>query len=125
MCGIRFIMLDNSRKQRLLHYFSSGLLTEQYVFDFRSNSFHAFLDCTLMKNQIQRPSTEQMLKHPFIKDLTNEKMFRNQLKDHIDHTKKKKAEKSKGEIKVLAFLEGNHISCCLSCPSFKLMINLC
>lgn len=46
-----------------------------------------------MKNYTQRPPTEQLLKHPFIRDQPNERQVRIQLKDHIDRTKKKRGEK--------------------------------
>lgn len=46
-----------------------------------------------MKNYMQRPSTEQLLKHPFIRDQPNERQVRIQLKDHIDRTRKKRGEK--------------------------------
>lgn len=46
-----------------------------------------------MKNYTQRPSTEQLLKHPFIRDQPNERQVRIQLKDHIDRTRKKRGEK--------------------------------
>ncbi|XP_013883798.1 TRAF2 and NCK-interacting protein kinase, partial [Austrofundulus limnaeus] len=55
-----------------------------------SNNFQTFLECTLMKNQCQRPSTEQVLQHPFIKDFTNERGVRTELKEHIDSVAKRK-----------------------------------
>lgn len=57
-----------------------------------------------MKNYTQRPPTEQLLKHPFIRDQPNERQVRIQLKDHIDRTKKKRGEKgeSLGESWALA-----------------------
>lgn len=59
----------------------------------RSKKFQSFIDSCLVKNHTQRPSTEQLLKHPFIRDLTNERQVRIQLKDHIDRTKKKRGER--------------------------------
>lgn len=50
-----------------------------------------------MKNYMQRPSTEQLLKHPFIRDQPNERQVRIQLKDHIDRTRKKRGEKDETE----------------------------
>lgn len=50
-----------------------------------------------MKNYTQRPPTEQLLKHPFIRDQPNERQVRIQLKDHIDRTKKKRGEKDETE----------------------------
>lgn len=50
-----------------------------------------------MKDYHQRPYTEQLLKHPFIRDQPTERNVRIQLKDHIDRCKKRKQEK--GETK--------------------------
>uniref|UniRef100_A0A8D3CPU4 non-specific serine/threonine protein kinase n=1 Tax=Scophthalmus maximus TaxID=52904 RepID=A0A8D3CPU4_SCOMX len=55
-----------------------------------------FLTC-LVKSHGQRPSTEQLLKHPFIRDLPNERQVRIQLKDHIDRTKKRRGERDETE----------------------------
>ncbi|XP_033883500.2 TRAF2 and NCK-interacting protein kinase isoform X8 [Acipenser ruthenus] len=62
-----------------------------------SKKFQTFIDSCLVKNHGQRPSTEQLLKHPFIRDQTNERQVRIQLKDHIDRTKKKRGEKDETE----------------------------
>ncbi|XP_061094246.1 traf2 and NCK-interacting protein kinase-like isoform X2 [Conger conger] len=62
-----------------------------------SKKFQSFIDSCLVKSHSQRPSTEQLLKHPFIRDLTNERQVRIQLKDHIDRTKKKRGEKDETE----------------------------
>uniref|UniRef100_A0A8C6U8A4 non-specific serine/threonine protein kinase n=1 Tax=Neogobius melanostomus TaxID=47308 RepID=A0A8C6U8A4_9GOBI len=51
----------------------------------------------LVKSHTQRPSTEQLLKHPFVRDLPNERHIRIQLKDHIDRTKKKRGERDETE----------------------------
>uniref|UniRef100_A0A8D3D8A5 non-specific serine/threonine protein kinase n=1 Tax=Scophthalmus maximus TaxID=52904 RepID=A0A8D3D8A5_SCOMX len=51
----------------------------------------------LVKSHGQRPSTEQLLKHPFIRDLPNERQVRIQLKDHIDRTKKRRGERDETE----------------------------
>jgi len=59
----------------------------------RSNKFQSFIESCLVKSHGQRPSTEQLLKHPFIRDLPNERQIRIQLKDHIDRTKKKRGER--------------------------------
>lgn len=47
----------------------------------------------LVKDYHQRPYTEQLLKHPFIRDQPTERQVRIQLKDHIDRCKKRKQEK--------------------------------
>lgn len=60
---------------------------------YRSKKFFSFIEGCLVKNYMQRPSTEQLLKHPFIRDQPNERQVRIQLKDHIDRTRKKRGEK--------------------------------
>ncbi|XP_067220277.1 TRAF2 and NCK interacting kinase a isoform X5 [Chanodichthys erythropterus] len=62
-----------------------------------SKKFQSFIESCLVKNHSQRPSTENLLKHPFIKDMPNERQIRIQLKDHIDRTKKKRGEKDETE----------------------------
>ncbi|KAM9324037.1 nik-related protein kinase [Gastrophryne carolinensis] len=52
-----------------------------------------FVDNCLIKNYTQRPATETMLKHSFVRDLQNERQIRIMLKDHLDRTRKKKGEK--------------------------------
>uniref|UniRef100_A0A2K5P5K4 non-specific serine/threonine protein kinase n=1 Tax=Cercocebus atys TaxID=9531 RepID=A0A2K5P5K4_CERAT len=59
--------------------------------------FQDFFEGCLVKNYTQRPSTEQLLKHPFIRDQPNERQVRIQLKDHIDRTRKKRGEKDETE----------------------------
>ncbi|XP_065530655.1 TRAF2 and NCK-interacting protein kinase isoform X5 [Lathamus discolor] len=58
-----------------------------------SKKFQSFIESCLVKNHSQRPTTEQLMKHPFIRDQPNERQVRIQLKDHIDRTKKKRGEK--------------------------------
>ncbi|XP_062865883.1 mitogen-activated protein kinase kinase kinase kinase 4-like isoform X2 [Trichomycterus rosablanca] len=62
-----------------------------------SKKFTSFIDNCLVKNYTQRPPTDQLLKHPFIRDQPNERQVRIQLKDHIDHTRKKRVEKEETE----------------------------
>ncbi|XP_068438104.1 TRAF2 and NCK interacting kinase b isoform X2 [Clinocottus analis] len=62
-----------------------------------SKKFQSFIDSCLIKSHSQRPSTEQLLKHPFIRDLPNERQVRIQLKDHIDRTKKRRGERDETE----------------------------
>nr|XP_043903800.1 TRAF2 and NCK interacting kinase a isoform X9 [Solea senegalensis] len=62
-----------------------------------SKKFQSFIESCLVKSHSQRPSTEQLLKHPFIRDLPNERQIRIQLKDHIDRTKKKRGERDETE----------------------------
>ncbi|KYO23565.1 mitogen-activated protein kinase kinase kinase kinase 4 isoform A [Alligator mississippiensis] len=62
-----------------------------------SKKFQSFIESCLVKNHSQRPTTEQLMKHPFIRDQPNERQVRIQLKDHIDRTKKKRGEKANKE----------------------------
>lgn len=66
----------------------------------RSKKFFSFIESCLVKNYTQRPPTEQLLKHPFIRDQPNERQVRIQLKDHIDRTKKKRGEKGESGTKL-------------------------
>ena len=52
-----------------------------------------FIEGCLVKTYPSRPSTEQLLKHTFIRDQPTERQVRIQLKDHIDRTRKKRGEK--------------------------------
>ncbi|XP_040160039.1 serine/threonine-protein kinase mig-15 isoform X12 [Anopheles arabiensis] len=62
-----------------------------------SKKFHSFIDTVLVKDYHQRPYTEQLLKHPFIKEQPTERQVRIQLKDHIDRCKKRKQEKERDD----------------------------
>ncbi|XP_060949463.1 TRAF2 and NCK interacting kinase b [Limanda limanda] len=62
-----------------------------------SKKFQSFIESCLVKSHSQRPSTEQLLKHPFIRELPNERQVRIQLKDHIDRTKKRRGERDETE----------------------------
>ncbi|XP_073971508.1 serine/threonine-protein kinase msn isoform X4 [Rhodnius prolixus] len=62
-----------------------------------SKKFHGFIETVLVKDYHQRPYTEQLLKHPFIRDQPTERQVRIQLKDHIDRCKKRKQEKEREE----------------------------
>ncbi|XP_061082156.1 mitogen-activated protein kinase kinase kinase kinase 4 isoform X3 [Conger conger] len=62
-----------------------------------SKKFFSFIESCLVKNYTQRPPTEQLLKHPFIRDQPNERQVRIQLRDHIDRTRKKRGEKDETE----------------------------
>lgn len=61
----------------------------------RSKKFIDFIEGCLVKTYPSRPSTEQLLKHSFIRDQPTERQVRIQLKDHIDRTRKKRGEKGK------------------------------
>ncbi|KAL5282328.1 msn family protein [Megaselia abdita] len=60
-----------------------------------SKKFHSFIDTVLEKDYHQRPYTDQLLKHAFIKEQPTERNVRIQLKDHIDRCKKRKQEKER------------------------------
>ncbi|XP_031830849.1 serine/threonine-protein kinase msn isoform X17 [Nomia melanderi] len=62
-----------------------------------SKKFHGFIETVLVKDYHQRPYTEQLLKHPFIRDQPTERQVRIQLKDHIDRCKKRKQEKERDD----------------------------
>uniref|UniRef100_A0A803TK54 non-specific serine/threonine protein kinase n=1 Tax=Anolis carolinensis TaxID=28377 RepID=A0A803TK54_ANOCA len=62
-----------------------------------SKKFIDFIDNCLIKAYTSRPSTEQLLKFPFIRDQPTERQVRIQLKDHIDRTRKKRGEKDETE----------------------------
>ncbi|XP_038209487.1 serine/threonine-protein kinase mig-15 isoform X6 [Zerene cesonia] len=59
-----------------------------------AKKFHSFIETVLVKDYHQRPYTEHLLKHPFIRDQPTERQVRIQLKDHIDRCKKRKQENS-------------------------------
>ncbi|KAK9518627.1 hypothetical protein VZT92_023926 [Zoarces viviparus] len=55
-----------------------------------SKRFLSFVDSSLVKNHLHRPTTEALLRHAFIRDLANERQVRIMLKDHLDRTRKKR-----------------------------------
>uniref|UniRef100_A0A8C8GQ74 non-specific serine/threonine protein kinase n=1 Tax=Oncorhynchus tshawytscha TaxID=74940 RepID=A0A8C8GQ74_ONCTS len=62
-----------------------------------SSKFIDFIEGCLVKTYTSRPTTEQLLKHSFIRDQPTERQVRIQLKDHIDRTRKKRGEKEETE----------------------------
>ena len=65
----------------------------------RSSRFSNFVETCLLKDYMQRPNTETLLKHPFIKDQPTERQVRIQLKDHIDRHRKKRPGMSRNSTK--------------------------
>ncbi|XP_034546357.1 mitogen-activated protein kinase kinase kinase kinase 4-like [Notolabrus celidotus] len=55
-----------------------------------SKRFLSFVDGCLVKNHLDRPTTDTLLRHAFIRDLANERQVRIMLKDHLDRTRKKR-----------------------------------
>ncbi|ESO12472.1 hypothetical protein HELRODRAFT_187888 [Helobdella robusta] len=49
-----------------------------------SKNFTNFIDLSLMKDHTKRPSTDQLIKHPFVKDLPTEKQVLREIREHID-----------------------------------------
>uniref|UniRef100_A0A673FVE9 non-specific serine/threonine protein kinase n=1 Tax=Sinocyclocheilus rhinocerous TaxID=307959 RepID=A0A673FVE9_9TELE len=80
------------RKYTLIHPFLAW-----FTVSFRSKKFIDFIEGCLVKSYPSRPSTEQLLKHSFIRDQPTERQVRIQLKDHIDRTRKKRGEKEETE----------------------------
>lgn len=81
------------QKMYLLFFYVVILSASSSLLFGRSKKFQSFIESCLVKNHSQRPATEQLMKHPFIRDQPNERQVRIQLKDHIDRTKKKRGEK--------------------------------
>jgi serine/threonine protein kinase len=78
-----------------MHYYVYYHAVQRVILVFapRSRKFESFIEMCLVKSHGQRPSTEQLLKHPLVRDLPNERQIRIQLKDHIDRTKKRRGER--------------------------------
>ena len=55
-----------------------------------NSKFKNFIETVLVKDYHQRPYTDQLLKHPFVKDQPNERQVRIQMKDLLDRVKKHK-----------------------------------
>ncbi|CAB3399969.1 unnamed protein product [Caenorhabditis bovis] len=49
-----------------------------------SKKFEGFIDTVLVKDYHQRPYTDQLLRHPFIREQPHERTVRNAIKEHID-----------------------------------------
>ena len=55
-----------------------------------SSKFKNFIETVLVKDYHQRPYTDNLLKHSFVKDQPNERQTRIQIKDLLDRVKKHK-----------------------------------
>lgn len=53
-----------------------------------SKKFQSFIETVLVKDYTQRPHTDQLLRHTFLKDIPSERQVKIQLKDHLDRTRK-------------------------------------
>ncbi|XP_038630947.1 mitogen-activated protein kinase kinase kinase kinase 4 isoform X2 [Scyliorhinus canicula] len=62
-----------------------------------SKKFINFVENCLVKNYLDRNTTETLLKHSFIRDQQSDRQIRIMLRDHIDRTRKKKGEKDETE----------------------------
>lgn len=67
-----------------------------------SKKFHSFIEQCLIKDHQTRPSTDQLLKHPFIRDQPQERQVRIQIKDYIDRMKKAKRAEREAEAALAA-----------------------
>jgi serine/threonine protein kinase len=67
-----------------------------------SKKFQSFVDQCLIKDYQARPTTEQLLKHPFIRDQPQERQVRIQIKDYIDRMKKTKKQERENEVAMAA-----------------------
>lgn len=63
-----------------------------------NSKFKNFIETVLVKDYHQRPYTDQLLKHPFVKDQPTERQVRIQMKDLLDRVKKHKAQKEREEM---------------------------
>uniref|UniRef100_A0A914WJE1 non-specific serine/threonine protein kinase n=1 Tax=Plectus sambesii TaxID=2011161 RepID=A0A914WJE1_9BILA len=53
-----------------------------------TKKFDSFIETVLVKDYHQRPYTEQLLRHPFIRDQPSERQVRIAIKDHLDRHKR-------------------------------------
>ena len=55
-----------------------------------NSKFKNFIETVLVKDYHQRPYTDQLLKHPFVREIPTERQVRIHMKDLIDRMKKHK-----------------------------------
>ncbi|XP_040571744.1 serine/threonine-protein kinase mig-15 [Lepeophtheirus salmonis] len=68
-----------------------------------SSKFKNFIETVLVKDYHQRPYTDQLLKHPFVRDQPTERQVRIHIKDMLDRMKKHKEEKQREEMNQFQF----------------------
>ncbi|XP_041419664.1 traf2 and NCK-interacting protein kinase-like [Xenopus laevis] len=73
-----------------------------------STEFNSFLGLCLKKNPEVRGSAEQLLKHPFVRDLQNVEMVRAEIQSQIYRVKKAKSEKEQSKRKSVAAIKAFH-----------------
>lgn len=63
-----------------------------------SKKFHSFIETVLVKDYHQRPYTEQLLRHPYIRDQPSERQVRIAIKEHLDrHRRQSKKDETEYE----------------------------
>ena len=67
-----------------------------------SKKFQSFVDSCLIKDHMTRPGTDQLLRHPFIRDQPQERQVRIQMKDYIDRVKKSKRQEKMQQMEAAA-----------------------
>ena len=73
-----------------------------------SSKFKNFIETVLVKDYHQRPYTDNLLKHSFVKDQPNERQTRIQIKDLLDRVKKHKQVHNGAEIRHLS--QNSHLT---------------
>ncbi|XP_041440697.1 traf2 and NCK-interacting protein kinase-like [Xenopus laevis] len=73
---------ENKRMKRIMHGPAPTLLWDTW-----SDKFHFFISECLQKNPARRPSAEQLLAHPFISNIQNERGVKKFIKRHLQKCK--------------------------------------
>ncbi|XP_041440699.1 nik-related protein kinase [Xenopus laevis] len=73
---------ENKRMKRIMHGPAPTLLWDTW-----SDKFHFFISECLQKNPARRPSAEQLLSHPFISNIQNERGVKKLIKRHLQKCK--------------------------------------